>query len=100
MESKCNYYSAVSFQWTAKKEAFVCGQSLPVRSSGARSQSGSSAAHGGGWDRRDGRILRYKRRRSLIARGSALEIKELKSFCMVARLGSFSKASQMLAMGQ
>jgi DNA-binding transcriptional LysR family regulator len=29
-----------------------------------------------------------------------LEIKELKSFCMVARLGSFSKASQMLAMGQ
>lgn len=29
-----------------------------------------------------------------------MEIKELKSFCMVARLGSFSKASQMLAMGQ
>jgi DNA-binding transcriptional LysR family regulator len=29
-----------------------------------------------------------------------LEIKELKSFCIVAKLGSFSKASQMLAMGQ
>src|ERR1700760_631781 len=61
---------------------------------------GHEAAHVERWDRRDGRILRYKRRRSLVARGSALEIKELKSFCMVARLGSFSKASQMLAMGQ
>ena len=29
-----------------------------------------------------------------------MEIKELKSFCIVAKLGSFSKASQMLAMGQ
>ena len=29
-----------------------------------------------------------------------MEIKELKSFCIVAKLGSFSKASQILAMGQ